>query len=65
MSQFPSEFRKRFARLSIFSRLALGYLTIIGLVVGVNLYILNQLQTLTELGTELVAHHYPDRKSVV
>lgn len=49
----------RVARLSIFSRLALGYLTIIGLVIGVNLYILNQLQTLTELGTELVAHHYP------
>jgi two-component system sensor histidine kinase GlrK len=58
-SQFSGELRKRFARLSIFSRLALGYLTIIGLVVGVNLYILNQLQTLTELGTELVEHHYP------
>lgn len=50
---------KKVATLSIFSRLALGYLTIIGLVIGVNLYMLNQLQALTELGTELVAHHYP------
>ena len=48
-----------FSRLSIFWRSALGYLTVIVLVVGVNLYILNQLRVLTELGAELVTHHFP------
>ena len=47
------------SRLSIFWRSALGYLTVIVLVVGVNLYILNQLRVLTELGSELVTHHFP------
>lgn len=47
------------ARLSIFWRSALGYLTVIALVVGVNLYMLNQLRVLTELGAELVTHHFP------
>ena len=48
-----------FSRLSIFWRSALGYLTIIALVVGVNLYVLNQLRVLTDLGAELVIHHFP------
>lgn len=48
-----------FSRLSIFWRSALGYLTIIVLVVGVNLYVLNQLRVLTDLGAELVIHHFP------
>ena len=48
-----------FSRLSIFWRLALGYLTILALVVGVNLYILNQFRALTELGAELATHHFP------
>ena len=47
------------SRLSIFWRSALGYLTVITLVVGVNLYILNQFRVLTELGAELVTYHYP------
>ncbi len=47
------------SRLSIFWRSALGYLTIIALVVGVNLYVLNQLRALTDLGAELVSHHFP------
>ncbi len=48
-----------FSRLSIFWRSALGYLTIIVLVVGVNLYVLSQLRVLTDLGAELVIHHFP------
>ena len=36
-----------------------GYLTIMGLVIGVNWFILNQLRTLSELGTELVSYYYP------
>ena len=47
------------AKLSIFVRLTLGYLTIMSLVIGVNWFILNQLRTLSELGTELVSYHYP------
>ena len=47
------------ARLSIFWRLALGYVTILALVIGVNLYILNQFRALTELGAELATHHFP------
>ena len=47
------------ARLSIFWRSALGYLTVIALVVGVNLYILDQFRVLTELGAELVTYHFP------
>ena len=46
-------------RLSIFWRLALGYLTILALVIGVNLYILNQFRALTDLGAELATHHFP------
>ncbi|MEO6201713.1 MAG: HAMP domain-containing sensor histidine kinase [Nitrospirales bacterium] len=46
-------------RLSIFWRLTLGYLTILALVVGVNLYILHQFRALTELGAELATHHFP------
>lgn len=48
-----------FARLSIFWRLALGYVAVLALVVAVNLYILNQLRVLTELGSELVTSHFP------
>ena len=47
------------SRLSIFWRLALGYVTILALVIGVNLYILNQFRALTELGAELATHHFP------
>ncbi len=47
------------ARLSIFWRLALGYLTVLALVIGVNLYILNQFRVLTELGAELATHQFP------
>jgi len=50
---------KQIAKLSIFVRLTLGYLTIMSLVIGVNLFILNQLRTLSELGTELVSYYYP------
>ncbi|MCA9474497.1 MAG: hypothetical protein KC563_01600, partial [Nitrospira sp.] len=48
-----------FARLSIFWRLALGYLAILALVIGVHLYVLNQFRALTELGAELATHHFP------
>lgn len=48
-----------FSRLSIFWRLTLGYLTILALVIGVNLYILNQFRALTDLGAELATHHFP------
>lgn len=48
-----------FARLSIFWRLTLGYLTIFALVIGVNWYILNQFRVLTDLGAELATHHFP------
>jgi len=37
----------------------LGYVTILALVIGVNLYILSQFRALTELGAELVTHHFP------
>ena len=49
------------SRLSILWRLALGYVTILPLVIGGNLYIyiLNQFQPLTELGAELATHHFP------
>lgn len=47
------------SRLSIFWRLALGYVTILALVIGVNLYILNQFRAITELGAELATHHFP------
>lgn len=46
-------------RLSIFWRLALGSLTVILVVAGVNLYALIQLRRLTELSTEFVSYHYP------
>lgn len=48
-----------FARLSIFWRLALGYVAVLALVIAVNLYILNQLRVLTELGAALATHHFP------
>lgn len=47
------------SRLSIFGRLTLGYLTILALVVGGNLYILKQLRVLNEVSAELVARHFP------
>ncbi len=47
------------ARLSIFWRLALGYVTILALVIGVNLYILNQFRAITHLSAELATHHFP------
>ncbi len=47
------------SRLSIFWRLALGYVTILALVIGVNLYILNQFRTINELSAELATHHFP------
>jgi len=52
-------FWNQIAKLSIFVRLTLGYLTIMSLVIGVNWFILNQLRTLSELGTELVSYYYP------
>lgn len=48
-----------FSQLSIFWRLALGYLTILAMVIGVNLYILNQFRDLTDLSAELATHHFP------
>ena len=47
------------SRFSIFWRLALGYVTILALVIGVNLYILNQFRALTDLSAELATHHFP------
>ena len=47
------------SQLSIFWRLALGYVTILALVIGVNLYILNQFRAITELSAELATHHFP------
>lgn len=47
------------ARLSIFWRLALGYFTILAVVIGVNLYILSQFRVITDLGAELATHHFP------
>ena len=35
------------------------YLAILALVLGVNLYILNQFRALTELGAQLATHHFP------
>jgi len=52
-------FWNQIAKLSIFVRLTLGYLTIMSLVIGVNWFILNQLRTLSDLGTELVSYYYP------
>ncbi len=37
----------------------MGYVTILALVIGVNLYILNQFRAITELGAELATHHFP------
>lgn len=37
----------------------MGYVTILALVLGVNLYILNQFRTITELSAELATHHFP------
>ena len=48
-----------FSQLSIFWRLALGYVTILAMVIGVNLYILSQFRALTDLGAELATHHFP------
>lgn len=39
--------------------MALGYLAILALVIGVHLYVLNQFRALTELGAELATHHFP------
>ena len=50
-------------RLSIFWRLVLTYLVIIGVMAAVNVYALLQIRTLTELSTEVVSHHYPEIES--
>jgi len=55
----PMYFWNQISKLSIFVRLTLGYLTIMSLVIGVNWFILNQLRTLSQLGTELVSYYYP------
>ncbi len=37
----------------------MGYVTILALVIGLNLYILNQFRALTNLNAELAIHHFP------
>lgn len=46
------------SQLLLFWRFVLGYVTILGLVIGANLYILNQFRALTELEAELATHHF-------
>jgi two-component system, NtrC family, sensor histidine kinase GlrK len=50
----------RLVRLSIFWRLVLTYLVIIGVMTGVNLYALWQIRTLAGLNTEVGSHHHPE-----
>ena len=52
-------------RLSIFWRLVLTYLVIIGVMTAVNLYALMQIRTLAGLNTEVGSHHHPEIESVV
>jgi len=47
-------------RLSIFWRLILTYLVIIGVMTAVNLYALRQIRTLAGLNTEVASHHHPE-----
>lgn len=47
-------------RLSIFWRLVLTYLVIIGVMTAVNLYALFQIRTLAGLNTEVGSHHHPE-----
>lgn len=47
-------------RLSIFWRLVLTYLVIIGMMTAVNLYALYQIRTLAGLNTEVGSHHHPE-----
>lgn len=47
-------------RLSIFWRLVLTYLVIIGMMTAVNLYALFQIRTLAGLNTEVGSHHHPE-----
>ena len=47
-------------RLSIFWRLILTYLVIIGVMTAVNLYALWQIRTLAGLNTEVGSHHHPE-----
>ena len=46
-------------RLSIFWRLTIGFLAIIVLVSGVNLFALHQIRQITEFSNALVSTHYP------
>jgi len=46
-------------RLSIFWRLTIGFLAIIALVSGVNLFALHQIRQITEFSNALVSTHYP------
>lgn len=46
-------------RLSIFSRLAIGSLSVVLVMGGLNLYALFQLRQLNALSTQLVSYHYP------
>ena len=50
-------------RLSIFWRLVLTYLVIIGVMTAVNLYALWQIRTLAGLNTEVGSHHHPEINS--
>ena len=50
----------RIVRLSIFWRLVLTYLVIIGVMTAVNLYALWQIRTLAGLNTEVGSHHHPE-----
>ena len=50
-------------RLSIFWRLVLTYLVIIGVMTAVNLYALMQIRTLAGLNTEVGSHHHPEIES--
>jgi two-component system sensor histidine kinase GlrK len=47
-------------RLSIFWRLVLTYLVIIGVMAAVNVYALLQIQHLTELSSEVLSRHHPE-----
>ena len=50
----------RIVRLSIFWRLVLTYLVIIGVMTAVNLYALWQIRALAGLNTEVGSHHHPE-----
>ncbi len=50
----------RLVRLSIFWRLVLTFLVIIGVMTAVNLYALWQIRTLAGLNTEVGSHHHPE-----